>query len=446
MSLLPPSLTDLDVQLKILTGNPPPDPLDWANPPPHLTRIEAIQYEGEASSSLPHTLEELGLIGSPFTVNAALRMPQLTRLQANFGTPSDADLPHLIPRKLTNLTLRLARLLPHLPPCLTGLTLQLDRDLGTWLKSANITSDGQAPASKALASLLPHTLRSLCIDLGTLDSSVFMAFPQRLTRLEVKALSTDSDAPELIMSNLPPNLVTFRMELFEGICPINDALPSSLTHLEVIIDEGGLTGEGFEFLPASLKTLNISFCVVPTDLYPLPPCLTRLRLSHWRLEWFSAIPKTTTSLTIVTLRRPTDDPSDDDAFANLPSTLKTLEIWGYKSADGPTATFSSQSFSTLPALTHLYITPKVAKFPSSVLKNLPKVSVMEIGFDNFHLEDLVYVSPSLRAFPWMDFGEAEWTTPGLAQLLPPCASKVVPLEHAALKEEVRSRLKALYYH
>lgn len=94
-----------------------------------------------------------------------------------------------------------------------------------------------------------------------------------------------------------------------------------------------------------------------------------------------------------------------------------------------------------------HIAPRVAKFPSAVLKNLPKLCNMYIGFCNFAEADLVHVAPTLRDFDWVTdaLTPAQWRSPSLRLLIPPLAIEKLPGGLKKLKQEVNLRLREKYH-
>ena len=356
MSLLPPSLTNLDARIKI--SDQPPDLLDWQHFPPYLTRIESIEYSGKDLTFLPPTLEDVNFGASAFTTQMALRMPHLTCLHAKLDLPpSGADLPLLIPHKVTILSINQPQLLPYLPGCLVELTLEItDTSFRSWFKAVTKTKAALESFGEPTLARWPSTLQKLKYFVQKIDPLLICAIPPSLTQLEIRTDEAEAGAPELILSTLPPNLVVFHLTVFNGrvSSSIRSPLPPSLTHFEFVTDEGGLESNSLHFLlGTALKILKVTFSSLGTDPCPLPSSLTSINLHTWHMEWFSAIPKSTLSLIIINLRlksEPSQDISHRDIFADLPPTLQRLDI-RLKAADSPTMILSSQCFSSLPALT-----------------------------------------------------------------------------------------------
>lgn len=441
MALLPRGLTDLDCCLAYeefdMDFDDPTWNSDWAQAPPHLTRVNALQTYARIPHLkwLPRTLTDCRMYMQLWTPSHALTAPPLTSLHLSctieLSQFQDSGLNFIesLPRSLTSLV---ADNLTELAPCFpNGLILceELDQ-LDT--PTLELTSEQDAQF-RAMRALWPPRLKTCKLTLDEMRFVELLILPNSITDLRLS-----SAPPRHSMSRYPSKRINakwFPSNLVElDICSIWEvyeltfvnSLPSSLQCLR-------LKRQGMETMPRRIDVplfdqVAPSLTALSTELYDinfgdkpsqkdslrvidwsLPSRLTQLRTGIFPYEWFKFLPRSVVDFNFAVEYVPSED---IDVFADLPTGMERIWIADSEKHDG---LLSSRCFSTLHNLKLLHCESMI--FPSSVIRNLAKsLESLILVLDNFEEENAVHLPQRLETLLLSGF---TWTNkPWIAQYWP----------------------------
>lgn len=396
---LPPSLLKLDADIDIEEGCLEGAYLEaWSRAPPQLESIRKITWFDSINTTswLPTSLTEC-------TIAHGHMIPHLP-LSLNSITLSSFDTSY------SNISLSSWASL--LPSHLTRLTLDPSNDESLFSLGANIRQ-------------LPETLTSLSLPHRSFGGSL----------IDWSEVRQESIAPGA--DNLwPPRLKELRLGGHTVRAKDVSLLPTTLTSLEIAIGDyqGAATRYGIgqidkHFLPSQLTSLQLTARWAKSALESLsvplhfPSTITNLEIEEWHVNWFAAIPRSTSSLLIKRLHgvHRSSLTARDDVFKELPSALKCLAI---DRLDGPPAellfggaAFSTQSFASLPSLSELRVV-NIGSFPAKVLRSLPRgMLTLHIELDSLNKEDAPFIPSRLKSFLLLG-SDISWRMPHIAEHWP----------------------------
>lgn len=403
-STLPRSLVKLDFAI---TWHSPAHLLqDWLYAPPNLEYIRRIRWNSrDLFPKLPNfdvTIGSLRFKTVSWTPDAAATIPVNTQ-SLSFGSyqpPSFAERgtnwATELPRRLKSLKFgyhgsdqELLSYTNYLPPSLTELRIK------------KFTVGPQVPLNRlerlTKAKAWPLNLRSLAIDRAPIE--LIPLLPDSLTLLDL--CFSENATPCLAPEKLPPNISSLELRGCSTDCLLrtsSDNWPPNLHSLSCDID-----WDDCDNFPPLLTLLNMSrLNKIPLEDGPfmLPIRLIDVHLTHWHQEWFGALPRALTRLSLLHLHTTATEYFDEgvDAFDALPPSLTCLKVPRALLQPEIKGVFSSASFANLPNLTHLELV-QCNKFKSGCLRNLPRgLKTLRITLQKLEDEDLPYIPPNLIVF------------------------------------------------
>lgn len=373
MAHLPRSLTDLNAHIAF-------DPdcwtkQTWADPPPNLTRIEALASPDFMDLALlPRTLEIADIQEFEATTQSRHFPPNL-RVLAVRGASEEPWEPYL-PPNLTTLELYHASTrcstIETLPRSLTS--LHWGRDVVPLFKHGTVDP-----------SLWPAALTSLVLVPPLANYEHLGLLPKTLKALMVWL----QDFGGVFQSDkLPTHLESLSVhQTYDQNFRFSHPLPE----LKSLVASGLL--ESSAMLPKTLEFLDTK---IPSglDSFILPSNLTSLEIYPWPFEWFEHLPQSLTSLRIPILDVQHVDPAFDISRF-LPPNLRDLELVRVAVYEDPLTCVSADSFSSLKHLTNLTI-HDVIIFPSAVLRNLrPGLLELDLRLQSIEEADAPFLPRTL---------------------------------------------------
>ena len=445
MSLLPRSLTHLDVDLDLSKVDRPQLAQDWVLAPPDLHTITSMTFSENDASFLPLSLTE-------------------TNLQTKHAGPSP-EFVRSLPRNLHTLCIliydrevyrnneKVEQLFEALPSTLVKLQLAKEGDpkiclsvplirnlpssLRILIAPCDIDSVGLAEASldaagNRITNIWPPSLESLHTSpRGLYDTPssrtvaltrFLQSLPQTLTDLRLDAIHNfaSMSPPILDTTLLPPRITSFTIRI---LATIVGTFPTSLTSLDAMTQ----MSHNISSFPDSLRSLTLhikSYGKLPT----LPSSLLMFSASSWSTEWFKLIPKSVTHLHIKNLKHAS---GAEDCFHMLPSSLQTLKV-------GKGVPIDEYDFSSL-------INLKTLVFPTLLTSNIP---TLPRGLHTLRLKKTT-ITPvqvaaelprHLRCIQGINWRDSNKHNLALVQHFPPFAITYLPIEQE-FDEVLRARLR-----
>ena len=376
LSRLPRSLKRLDSRFPVQKLSAA-DLLDaWSQAPPELEFITHVSWNQNIKdmSWLPRTLVDGEIAHSAlapdcWTFERCASFPplfrSLTLLRVDVASFLGRNWVLELPRSLTSLEYTvhagspsLGTYIVHLPPRLQKLVL---------------STHGSYPVDWKLLSSF--------VKMENGKNSSFSMWPSSLTDMAIED-------------------PTFLPESFE-------LLPTTLISLKLVINYSPfLTSPSIplHLYTPQLKTLIFDGHTKPSKIprempFTLPPSITHLETLWWPFASFHLLPRSITSFeSSVLLDTPIIDALDKDLFTELPTGLKSLQLFVRCAPSPISIVLSPSSFASLKLLRSLTIHGDV-HFPSTMLRCLPKSLLrLSIKFDSLEVEDLPFISQELVHF------------------------------------------------
>ena len=409
MAYLPSSLQTLDSEVFIEFAKSSSSNQfifdDWAHPPPHLELIRRLWFSNGPLhwNWLPRTLQRAWLSetagGMDWTLTRALSAPPLLKELEITGVDHDSfdsvgkdqgnDSSHISHLPTTLEILRISRPIPLpinlLPRSLTSLNLKfcVRRQFYAVGDSVNLPSlwppklthiKADTPQLDGLVSILPYGLQKLDLRVTpgkpTFDAALL---PRTLTDLRITSRYPFINLE--IVQRWPPALTKAYLSNGKDHHRIRD-LPDSLTSLTLHSSFRPDAPEHTPFsFPSKLTELEIPWCYA-TAFESLPRTLIRLNVAQSIIDIESS-------------------GSSGDIFATLPATLEYLRLETHLPNDffiPMPPTLSALSFSTLHRLEELWLGQNFARFPSAVLRVLPRaLKILSIALSCLLEQDAPYI-------------------------------------------------------
>lgn len=421
MALLPKSLTSMDLDLMLHFQTHQAEIIaDWAEAPPQLRSIATVYWRHPPSHLdwLPRSLTHADLGSSPVYSSSLQSLPRGLvhdlRLEIGHKEGEEDPTPHWASTLPALQSLVAGSQIPFtpdviaaLPRSLTSLDVWRTADFN-WLQFARsytlAKQQGTLPSSLT-DSIWPPGLTHLRFEMFVNNDESFEAIPRTLTSLELGIHL--QMVPEVHMEEMPPLLQKLIVRIYnysdKPATFVGDFSPN-LKEVRVHSGSGQFNCQSLlEKLPESVTSIGLSDDNYHSLLEPsyfkkvapwkFPSQLRSLELRDFHANWFNALPRTLTDLSIyelffVNLKHPTDP------LAGLPSTLTSLTIHNcHHHSTSPQ--LSETSFSSLTHLTVLN-TYDVFGLPSAFLRHLPRsIKSLDVILSPIDYEDLAFLPPSL---------------------------------------------------
>ena len=290
---------------------------------------------------------------------------------------------------------------PNLPPGLTKLDINANSstdycDLESFIEKSGGT-----------AKYWPSSLLffALCLSTGPTPAH-FDLLPPSLTSLRINHVASERDFEDnsavIDTSKFPRGLTACALQYRSSDNPqifFKGSMPTSLKVLDFTppsVFDGASLVTTFSTESSPIVQFNLSSTLLINEPLVLPSQISALILEQWRFDWFEAVPKSVTRLSVSNISRSASEGNQVDLFAALPSSLTRLDLDVPRMKEPLEILFAPSSLSTLANLQHLVITNKVGRFQSAVFRLLsPKLNTLEMDLDTFDPLDVPFFPPNI---------------------------------------------------
>ena len=404
-SLLPPSLTALNGDIRLSFPQAPPEGratalLDWSRAPKlqtlafHRSSVAPAEVVPKTAIDLEFTLDTWDLKTSQAypPLAKSISLPD-TIDQASFerhGTDWLAEIPKQVEKLTASLYWNKTFLVASLPRLLKHLELS---DTFDWSMVKEQLKQAHEPSQ-----FWPPQLASMTGLFSNFDLEEDLhALPQTLNHLFMRINTEDTEEKQIQVSgSFPPNLTYLSLRMpwsSPKALKIMSPLPSSLTAVELHRAQTEFVEQA---LPDSLKHLMLG---IPMKEAPqhwrMPSQLTSLSISIMDGSAFKTLPRSLTRLNITEKLTDLDNRRlKGHLFVDLPSGITDLSVRSSIS-DLP----SQRLATVLPRLESLELTI-AAKIPSEFIRELPPtIRKFMAQLKDFTEETIPFIPPKLRIIP-----------------------------------------------